>query len=91
MRRFFTKTRMRRLLSLGPPNYSIRGTYKSGLDREAPKSNLSNGGRGFYSPPGRCARRGEGYVHLGACEGAMCGGAAGGRAGLDAVCESEVM
>jgi hypothetical protein len=30
-------------------------------------------------------------VHLGACEGAMCGGAAGGRAGLDAVYEKEVM
>jgi hypothetical protein len=24
--------RMRRLLSLGPPNYAIHGTYKSGLD-----------------------------------------------------------
>jgi hypothetical protein len=33
MRRFYTKNRMRRLLSLGPPNYAIRGTYKSGLDR----------------------------------------------------------
>jgi hypothetical protein len=33
MRRFFTKSRMRRLLSLGPPNYAIQGTYKSGLDR----------------------------------------------------------
>jgi hypothetical protein len=33
MRRFFTKSRMRRLLSLGPPNYAIHGTYKSGLDR----------------------------------------------------------
>jgi hypothetical protein len=28
MRRFFTKSRMRRLLSLGPPNYAIQGTYK---------------------------------------------------------------
>jgi hypothetical protein len=33
MRRFFTKSRMRRLLSLGPPNYAIHGTYKSLLDR----------------------------------------------------------
>jgi hypothetical protein len=33
MRRFFTKSRMRRLLSLGLPNYAIQGTYKSGLDR----------------------------------------------------------
>jgi hypothetical protein len=32
-RRFYTKSRMRRLLSLGPPNYAIHGTYKSGLDR----------------------------------------------------------
>ena len=32
MRRFFTKSRMRRLLSLGPPNYAIQGTYKSVLD-----------------------------------------------------------
>ena len=31
MRRFFTKSRMRRLLSLGPPNYAIQGTYKSVL------------------------------------------------------------
>jgi hypothetical protein len=30
MRRFFTKSRMRRLLSRGPPNYAIQGTYKSG-------------------------------------------------------------
>jgi hypothetical protein len=33
MRRFFTKSRMRRLLSLGPPNYAVQETYKSGLDR----------------------------------------------------------
>jgi hypothetical protein len=33
MRRLFTKSRMRRVLSLGPPNYAIQGTYKSGLDR----------------------------------------------------------
>jgi hypothetical protein len=33
MRRFYTKSRMRRLLSLGPPNYAMQGTYKSGLDR----------------------------------------------------------
>jgi hypothetical protein len=33
MRRYFTKSRMRRLLSMGPPNYAIQGTYKSGLDR----------------------------------------------------------
>jgi hypothetical protein len=28
MRRFYTKSRMRRLLSLGPPNYAIHETYK---------------------------------------------------------------
>jgi hypothetical protein len=33
MRRFYTKNHMRRLLSMGPPNYAIQGTYKSGLDR----------------------------------------------------------
>jgi hypothetical protein len=33
MRRFYTESRMRRLLSLGSPNYAIQGTYKSGLDR----------------------------------------------------------
>jgi hypothetical protein len=44
---------MRRLLSQGPPNYAIQGTYKSGLDREPHMSNLSKGVRGFYSPPGR--------------------------------------
>jgi hypothetical protein len=33
MRRFYNKSRMRRLLSLGPPNYAIHGTYKSRLDR----------------------------------------------------------
>ena len=53
MRRFSPKSRMRRLLSLGPPNYAIQGTYKSGLDREPPMSNLSKCGRGFHSPPGR--------------------------------------
>jgi hypothetical protein len=53
MRRFSPKSRMRRLLSLGPPNYAIHGTYKSELDREPPISNLSKGVRGFYSPPGR--------------------------------------
>jgi hypothetical protein len=42
MRRFSPKSRMRRLLSLGPPNYAIQGTYKSGLDREPPISNLSD-------------------------------------------------
>jgi hypothetical protein len=31
--------------------------------------------------------RGDGGVHLGACEGTVCGGAAGGRAGFDAVYE----
>jgi hypothetical protein len=50
---FSPKVRMRRLLSLGPPNYAIQGTYKSGLDREPPMSYLSKCGRGFHSPPGR--------------------------------------
>jgi hypothetical protein len=35
--------------------------------------------------------RGEGSVHSGACEGAMCGGAARGRAGFNAVYEEEMM
>ena len=35
--------------------------------------------------------RGDGGVHSWACEGAMCGGAGGGRAGLDAVYEKKVM
>jgi hypothetical protein len=43
------------------------------------------GVRGFYSPPAECARRGDGGVQLGACEGAVCGGAAKGRTGFDAV------
>jgi hypothetical protein len=43
---------MRRLLSLGPPNYAIHGTYKSGLDREPPISDLSRDVRGLYSPRG---------------------------------------
>jgi hypothetical protein len=29
----YNKYRMRRLLSMGPPNYAIHETYKSGLDR----------------------------------------------------------
>jgi hypothetical protein len=33
MRRSYTKNRMRRLMSMGPPNFAIQGTYKSGLDR----------------------------------------------------------
>jgi hypothetical protein len=52
MRRFYTKNCMRRLLSLGPPNFAIHGTYKSGLDREPPISNLFKGVRGFYYPRG---------------------------------------
>jgi hypothetical protein len=32
---------MRRLLSPGPPNYATQESYKSKLDREPPKSNLS--------------------------------------------------
>jgi hypothetical protein len=35
--------------------------------------------------------RGEGSVRSVACEGATCGGAAGGSAGLDAVYEEEMM
>jgi hypothetical protein len=42
---------------------------------------------GFTPPPGSFARRGEGGVQLGACEGAVCGGAAGGHAGFDAAYE----
>jgi hypothetical protein len=40
---------------------------------------------GGFTPPGECARRGDGCVQLGTCEGALCGGAARGRAGFDAV------
>jgi hypothetical protein len=35
--------------------------------------------------------RGGGSVQLGACEGAVCGGAARGRAGFDAVYEEEIV
>jgi hypothetical protein len=76
---------MRRLLSLGPPNYAIQETYYSGLDRKPPKSNLSKGVRGFYSPPGEGPMQGEDGVQSGACEGAVCGGSARGRAEFDAV------
>jgi hypothetical protein len=31
------------MLSLGPPNYIMRETDESGLDREPPKANLSKG------------------------------------------------
>jgi hypothetical protein len=34
--------RVSRMLSLGPPNNAIQETYKSGLDRYPPKSNLSS-------------------------------------------------
>jgi hypothetical protein len=35
--------------------------------------------------------RGEGNVHSGSCEGAVCEGAAGGSAGFDAVNKQEVV
>jgi hypothetical protein len=47
--------------------------------------------RGFYSPPGECAMRGEGSVRSWACEGAVGGGAARGSAGIDAVYEEEMV
>jgi hypothetical protein len=78
---------MRRLLSLGPPKYATHETYKSRLYRESPKSNLAKGCPGVLLPPGECLMRGGGGVHVGACEGAVCGGAARGRAGFDAVDE----
>jgi hypothetical protein len=79
--------RMRRLLSLGPPNNAILETYKSRLDRYPPRSNLSKGWWGFLLPPGECAVRGGGGVQLGECVGAMCGDAASGRAGIGVVYE----
>jgi hypothetical protein len=42
---------------------------------------------GVVLPPGECAMRIEGSVHSGACEGAVCGGAARGSAGFDAIYE----
>jgi hypothetical protein len=78
---------MRRLLSVGPPNYATHETYKSGLDREPPEPNLSKGWPGVLLPPGGCLKRGDGGVHAGACEGAVCGCAARGCAGFDAVDE----
>jgi hypothetical protein len=77
--------RMRRLLSLGPPINAIQETYKSGVDRFPPKSNLSKSWWGFYSPPGECAARGGAGVQLEGCVGAVCGGAASGCAGFEAV------
>jgi hypothetical protein len=43
--------RMRRLLSLGPPDNAIQETYKSGLDREPPESNLSKARTVFSTDP----------------------------------------
>jgi hypothetical protein len=50
---FYNMYRMNRLLSLGPPNNAIQETYKLGLYRYPPKSNLSKGWRGFLLPPPR--------------------------------------
>jgi hypothetical protein len=84
--------RMNRLLPLGPPNNAIHETYKSGLDSYAPKSNLSKGcSGGFTPPPGEGVVHGGGCVHLGACVGAVCGVAASGCAGFYAVHEKEMM
>jgi hypothetical protein len=52
MRRFFTNSRMRRLLSLGPPNYAIHGTYKSRLDRYHLNPTSPRVFGGFTSPRG---------------------------------------
>jgi hypothetical protein len=73
---------MRRLLSLGPPNTAIHETYKSGLDRRPPKSNLSKGCSWALLLPGEGSMRGGGGVQVGACVGAVCGGAASGCADL---------
>jgi hypothetical protein len=82
---------MRRLLSLGPPNNAIKETYKSGLDRYPPNPTSPKGVWGFVLPPGEDAMRGGGGVQLGACVGAVCGGAASGCAGFDALYEEEIM
>jgi hypothetical protein len=64
-------------MSMGPPDYAMEETYKSGLDREPPKSNLSKNSWRFYSPaPGECVVRGGCGCHSCACVGAGSGGAA---------------
>jgi hypothetical protein len=83
--------RMRWLLSLGPPNNAIQGTYKSRLDQYPPKSNLSERWWGVLLLLWDCAVRGGGNVQLGACVCVLCGVAASGCAGFDAVYEKEMM
>jgi hypothetical protein len=65
----------------------MQETYKSGLDREPPKFNLSKGCWGFYSPPGECDVREGGRYQSWAFVGAVSGGAACARARFGAVDE----
>jgi hypothetical protein len=79
------------MLSVGPFNYTMVDTFKLGLCCEPPKSNLSKGLGGFYSPPGEgVVRRGCG-CQSGVCVGAVSGGAARGRTRLDAVNQGEMV
>jgi hypothetical protein len=76
---------------MGPPKYAVRETYKSGLDREPPKSNLSKGCWGVLLPPrGECDLREDGRCQSKACVGAGGEGAACGRARFDAVDDKEM-
>jgi hypothetical protein len=63
---------------VGPLNYAVHETYKLGLDREPPKSNLSKGSWGGLLPPtpGECAGHVGGGNHSRARVGAVSGGAA---------------
>jgi hypothetical protein len=81
---------MRRLLSLGPPNYAIHELTSQGETVNHLIQPLQ-GSSGVLLPPGECAMQGEGSVRSWACEGAVCGGSARGSAGLDAVYEEEMV
>jgi hypothetical protein len=49
---FTTCTGPSRLLSMGPPNYAMQETHKSGQDREPLESNMSKGCiLGVFTPP----------------------------------------
>jgi hypothetical protein len=78
---------------MGPPDYAMHETHKSGLDREPPKFNLSKRCWGFHSPPppGECYVREGGRYQPGACVGAVSGGAACVRAIFDAVDTKEMV
>ena len=71
--------RMRRFTTITVCAGCCQEAYKLGLDK--PLQGYSR----VLLRPGECAMRGDGGVQLGACEGAVCGGAARARAGFDAV------